>query len=142
MNIDITLPERENMDECIGECVTCYGETERAIVSSKYHMKGVDIRVNGINAIRCKKCGDEFFSHDEAKRIEDAIDAVMKKDTDEKCQHIATLASRFDISESQAVCWFDNFHDDKRCDGCPSLDICWMMLDKDMEDWDASFESD
>lgn len=51
------------------------------------------------------------------------------------------LIETYGIDATQAACYMCNFLDDKHCDGCPSLDICRMIREKE-EAYDEAVESD
>lgn len=51
------------------KCVICGNEMVEKVVSRKFQGKWV----HNINALVCEQCGETYFSHDEAKRIEQEL---------------------------------------------------------------------
>lgn len=57
-------------------CYACGGRMELCTSSAKFNLLGKELEIKGIETYRCPECGEEAFSSQEAKMIEQIMVAI------------------------------------------------------------------
>lgn len=71
--IEVVLPKIKSKDIPSRKCHICGGDMLSGIECGMYQFKNRMYRVRRIRTYKCFKCGEQVYSGEEAKRIEDAL---------------------------------------------------------------------
>ena len=61
-------------------CFACGGRMEPCVTSESFTFHGKEIEIKGISAYRCAECGEELYTSEEAKMIENIMHALSTVD--------------------------------------------------------------
>ena len=65
-------------------CTECGGEVLRKFVDQEFERSGITIRLTGIAAWVCSRCGETYFLPGGADRVADVANALFAPATSEK----------------------------------------------------------
>ena len=95
--MDITGEERkEDMKKVNIEtapCSECGGRLERKYISQEFEREGLTVKLSGIAALVCSKCGEIYFQPGGADKVADAANSLFRLAQSEK-QHKHGLAAQ------------------------------------------------
>lgn len=74
-------------------CSECGGRLERKYVSQEFEREGVMVKLSGIAAFVCSKCGEIYFQPGGADKVAEAANSLFKLAVAEK-QHKRRLAAQ------------------------------------------------
>jgi YgiT-type zinc finger domain-containing protein len=78
--VGIADTEREKMIEINIEkepCSECFGKLEKKYISQEFEKEGITVRLSGILAFVCTKCGDIYFLPGGADKITEAVNSLF-----------------------------------------------------------------
>lgn len=58
-------------------CSECGGELRRRSITKGFEREGITVRVEGIKAWVCQKCGEVYFEPGGADRLAEAVDCLF-----------------------------------------------------------------
>lgn len=73
-------------------CSECGGKLERGLISQEFEREAIKIKLSGIKAWICKKCGEIYFPPGGADKVAKAANALFELAIGEK-QHKGTLTA-------------------------------------------------
>ena len=84
-----------NMDELMNSpCSECNGRLRRKTISQEFEREGVKVKISGIRAWICSRCGEIYFAPGGADRVAQAAKSLFALAIAER-QHKGTVSARF-----------------------------------------------
>lgn len=84
----------KNMDELMRvPCSECQGRLRRKTVTQEFEREGVKVKISGIKAWVCSKCGEVYFAPGGADRVSQAAKSLFALAIAER-QHKGTVHAR------------------------------------------------
>ena len=71
-------------------CTECGGSLKSSTITQKFENEGVVVRISGVRASVCTKCGEIYFEPGGAQRLADAVQSLFALARSEK-QHKGTV---------------------------------------------------
>jgi len=75
-------------------CSECGGTLEKKLISQEFERGGIKVRLSGIKAWVCRKCGEVYFQPGGADKVVKAANCLFELAMTEK-QHKGTLLAQF-----------------------------------------------
>jgi YgiT-type zinc finger domain-containing protein len=69
-----------------GPCTECGGSLRKMAITQEFENEGVRVRVSGVHAWVCSRCGEIYFAPGGAQRMADAVRSLFALARSEK-QH-------------------------------------------------------
>ena len=61
------------------KCASCkYGEMEEGTTTYFEKLKNCYVIIENVPCIRCKQCGEEYFTNETAEKLDDILDQLKK----------------------------------------------------------------
>jgi len=73
-------------------CTECGGSPKKSVITQEFENEGVVIRISGIQAWVCAKCGEIYFEPGGAQRMAEAVRSLFALARAEK-QHKGTVVA-------------------------------------------------
>ncbi len=73
-------------------CSECGGSLRKSMITQEFENEGVVIRISGVQAWVCSKCGEIYFEPGGAQRMADAVRCLFALALSEK-QHKGTVVA-------------------------------------------------
>ena len=73
-------------------CSECGGSPKRSVITQEFENEGVVIRISGVQAWVCSKCGEIYFEPGGAQRMAEAVRSLFALARSER-QHKGTVAA-------------------------------------------------
>ena len=73
-------------------CTECGGKLQKTGVTQEFENEGVKVRVSGVQAWVCSRCGETYFEPGGAQRMAVAVESLFALARSEK-QHKGTLVA-------------------------------------------------
>jgi len=74
------------------KCSECGGEVRRKSIAQEFEKEGVKIKLSGLKAWVCSRCGEVYFEPGGAQQVVEAVNSLFKLARNEK-QHKGTLSA-------------------------------------------------
>ena len=74
-------------------CSECGGQMKRKMIAQEYEKEGVKVKLSGVKAWVCTKCGEIYFEPGAAQKVADAVNSLFALAFIER-QHKGTLRVR------------------------------------------------
>jgi YgiT-type zinc finger domain-containing protein len=95
--VDITDQEREKgmkkTDLETTPCSECGGRIEKKYISQEFEREGLTVKLSGIAALVCAKCGEIYFQPGGADKVAEAANSLFRLAQTEK-QHKHSLTAQ------------------------------------------------
>jgi YgiT-type zinc finger domain-containing protein len=75
-----------------GPCSECGGPLKKTTITQEFENEGVRVRVSGVSAWVCSRCGEIYFAPGGAQNMTDAVRALFALARSEK-QHKGTVVA-------------------------------------------------
>jgi YgiT-type zinc finger domain-containing protein len=75
-----------------GPCTECGGSLRKTAITQEFENEGVRVRVSGVRAWVCSKCGEIYFAPGGAQRMADAVRSLFALARSER-QHKGTVVA-------------------------------------------------
>ncbi len=76
------------------KCSECGGQVRRKAISQEFEKEGLKVKLSGLKAWVCGRCGEVYFEPGGSQRVVDAVNSLFKLAFAER-QHKGTLNARF-----------------------------------------------
>ena len=73
-------------------CTECGGSLKKSAITQEFEHEGVVVRISGVRAWVCSKCGEIYFEPGGAQRMAEAVQSLSALARSEK-QHKGTLVA-------------------------------------------------
>ncbi|PYR66935.1 MAG: hypothetical protein DMG20_12070 [Acidobacteria bacterium] len=73
-------------------CTECGGSLKKSAITQEFEHEGVVVRISGVRAWVCAKCGEIYFEPGGAQRMAEAVQSLFALARSEK-QHKGTLVA-------------------------------------------------
>jgi len=73
-------------------CTECGGSLKKSAITQEFEHEGVVVRISGVRAWVCSKCGEIYFEPGGAQRMAEAVQSLFALARSEK-QHKGTLVA-------------------------------------------------
>jgi YgiT-type zinc finger domain-containing protein len=73
-------------------CTECGGSPKKSVITQEFENEGVVIRISGVHAWVCAKCGQIYFEPGGAQRMAEAVRSLFALARSEK-QHKGTVVA-------------------------------------------------
>jgi YgiT-type zinc finger domain-containing protein len=75
------------------KCSECGGPVRRKTIAQEFEKEGVRVKLSGLKAWVCARCGEVYFEPGGAQQVVQAVDALFKLAFAER-QHKGTLSAQ------------------------------------------------
>lgn len=75
------------------KCSECGGQVRRKIIAQEFEKEGVKIRLSGLKAWVCARCGEVYFEPHGAQQVVEAVNSLFRLAFAER-QHKGTLTAQ------------------------------------------------
>ena len=73
-------------------CTECGGSLKKSAITQEFENEGIVVRISGVRAWVCAKCGEIYFEPGGAQRMAEAVQSLFALTRSEK-QHKGTLVA-------------------------------------------------
>jgi YgiT-type zinc finger domain-containing protein len=75
------------------KCSECGGQVRRKTIAQQFEKEGVTVKLSGLKAWVCARCGEVYFEPGGAQQVVQAVNALFKLAFAER-QHKGTLSAQ------------------------------------------------
>ena len=75
-------------------CTECGGSLKKSVITQQFENEGVVVRISGVRAWVCTKCGEIYFEPGSAQKMANAVRSLFALARSEK-QHKGTVVADF-----------------------------------------------
>ncbi len=75
------------------KCSECGGQVRRKTIAQEFEKEGVTVKLSGLKAWVCARCGEVYFEPGGAQQVVQAVKSLFKLAFDER-QHKGTLTAQ------------------------------------------------
>lgn len=75
------------------KCSECGGEVRRKTIAQEFEKEGVKVKLSGLRAWVCSRCGEVYFEPGGAQQVVEAVNSLFKLAFNER-QHKGTLSAQ------------------------------------------------
>jgi YgiT-type zinc finger domain-containing protein len=80
------------------KCSECGGEVRRKTIAQEFEKEGVKVKLSGLRAWMCVRCGEVYFEPGGAQQVVEAVNSLFRLAFNER-QHKGTLSARLCVPQ-------------------------------------------